>query len=133
MLGGHTPSVTTPPDDCPLWEVHTRALAISTGNTIIVLNERDQLRCGPAVQGMLGSPDLITVFLPDPNSAYVGVQHPNARSSRGALTFRKYPGNKYSWDGFKSYWNTLTTRERQECSVLIFNGVTLHYSGTRLK
>ena len=116
-----------------LWEVHTRALAIATGNTVIVLNERDRLRSGPNAPGTLGSPDLVTVFLPDPNSTYVGVQQPNCHSGRGTLTFRKYPGNKYSWDDFKTYWNTLTTHEKQECSVLVYNGETLHYSGTRLQ
>jgi hypothetical protein len=117
-----------------LREVHARALAIATGNTIIVLNEKDRLRQGAAAQGTLHSPDLITVFLPDPDSEYTGVHEPvSTQSRRVGSFFKKYPGNKYSWDQFMVYWNTLTAHEQRECSILTFDGEILHYCGTRLQ
>jgi hypothetical protein len=115
-----------------LREIHTRALAIATGTTIVALSKNSMLRNQVGGVDTYRAPDLITIFLPSPDCAYEGVRTEMAASSRSGPVFKKYPGNKYSWDGFKSIWDELPDHDKCGWCVIIYDGNALHYEGTSI-
>jgi hypothetical protein len=113
-----------------LREVHTRALAIATGTTIVALSMNSMVANTVGGANTYQAPDLITVFLPDPDSGYEGVRTEMAASSRSGPVFKTHPGNKYTWAGFKSIWDRMPGPEKRACRVIVYDGGRLHYEGT---
>ena len=115
--------------------VHARALAINTGVILVLLTEHSSMRiaAGSSTQTSLTVPDLVTVFLPDPESDYAGVQE-SATSHRGRdPTTHTYSGNRFTWEDFLAFWHALPPADKNTACILIFDGGQLHYSGTRLQ
>jgi hypothetical protein len=105
-------------------------LAIATGTTIIALPMNSMVANRVGGVDTYRAPDLITVFLPDPNRGYEGVRTEMAASSRSGPVFRTHPGNKYTWERFKSIWDGMLRPDRRECRVIVYDGSRLHYEGT---
>ena len=111
--------------------VHARALAISTDTIVIWIPEHNKLRHGGWTQTV---PDLVTVFMPDPRSEYVGVQdRVSTRRGNHNTWYRRYSGNRFKWDDFHVLWQSMSVEDRKSSCILVFDGVQLHYSGTRLQ
>jgi hypothetical protein len=77
---------------------------------------------------------MVTVFLPDPESEYAGVQDSTtSRRGRDPTTYT-FSGNRFTWDDLLAFWHApLPPADKNTACIIIFDGGLLHYSGTMLQ